>query len=111
MRAATIHIVSEQGMPMPLGSIVDSLMAARTSWSTMGSPYLTDIPDKVSAEVQNENDRCHINFFRNTSDPVVCQPILGRLASSVQSHVLRCRPLRRPCRAVCPHVRQTLAYK
>lgn len=75
VRAATIHIVSKQGMPMPLGSIVRQLDGREDVVGYDGVAYLTDIPDEVSAEVQNGDERCHINFFRNTSDPVVCKPI------------------------------------
>ena len=74
VHAATIHIVSVDGKPVPLGSVVRRPDGREDVVGYDGVAYLTDVTDEVSAEVHDGDQRCLVNFSRAAHDPIVCHP-------------------------------------
>lgn len=75
VRAATIHIVSPDGQPVPMGSLVQRPGHRDDMVGYDGVAYLTDIDEVVTAQVQMGDERCAIDFQRGATDAVICHPL------------------------------------
>ena len=73
LKAMTIRIVTADGSPMPLGSIVRKSDGRETVIGYDGVAYLTDIAGVSSVEVRTGDARCTAVLRRTDDDPLVCR--------------------------------------
>jgi len=75
VHAATVTIISTDGKPVPLGSIVRRPDGREDVVGYDGVAYLTDVAEEISAEVHIGGDQsCSIIFPRVSYEPAVCHP-------------------------------------
>ena len=74
VRASTIHIITLDGTPMPMGSLVKRSRGREDIVGYDGVAYLTDIADDNVAEIIDGDQHCLIEFGARADEPVICYP-------------------------------------